>query len=80
MAATLAAAKDHIVSGVPLSRIGEPDDVGGTCVFLSSKAGSYINGCALLPPPFSARGELANEWTRSAIIPLDGGSLVSAKL
>ncbi|GAA6050890.1 hypothetical protein JCM3770_005759 [Rhodotorula araucariae] len=59
MAATLAAAKDHIVSGVPLGRIGEPDDVGGTCVFLSSKAGSYING---------------------AIIPLDGGSLVSAKL
>lgn len=44
MAATLAAAKDSIVEGVPLARIGEPDDVGGTCVFLSSKAGSYING------------------------------------
>ncbi|TNY23146.1 short chain dehydrogenase/reductase family [Rhodotorula diobovata] len=59
MAATLAAAKDSIVEGVPLRRIGEPDDVGGTCVFLSSQAGSYING---------------------AIIPLDGGSLVVAKL
>ncbi|GAA6013101.1 hypothetical protein JCM10207_006172 [Rhodosporidiobolus poonsookiae] len=59
MAATLAAGKDHIVAGIPLGRIGEPDDVGGTCVFLASRAGSYING---------------------AIIPLDGGTLVSAKL
>ncbi|GJN94399.1 hypothetical protein Rhopal_007479-T1 [Rhodotorula paludigena] len=59
MAATLAAGKDTIVAGVPLARIGEPDDVGGTCVFLSSAAGSYVNG---------------------AIIPLDGGSLVAAKI
>lgn len=56
MAATLAAAKDSIVEGVPLRRIGEPDDVGGTCVFLSSQAGSYINGCAASPSHCFSRG------------------------
>lgn len=44
MAATLAAARDSIVGGVPLGRIGSPEDVAGACIFLSSKAGAYVNG------------------------------------
>ncbi|GAA5905231.1 hypothetical protein JCM6882_003722 [Rhodosporidiobolus microsporus] len=47
MAATLAAGRDHIVSNVPLARIGEPDDVAGACIFLSSKAGSFVNGATI---------------------------------
>ncbi|BGO95702.1 hypothetical protein NBRC10512_007400 [Rhodotorula toruloides] len=47
MAATLEAGRDHIISGVPLHRIGEPDDVAGACIFLSSKAGSYVNGATI---------------------------------
>jgi NAD(P)-dependent dehydrogenase (short-subunit alcohol dehydrogenase family) len=39
MAATLAAGRDFIISKVPLARIGEPEDVAMTCVFLASKAG-----------------------------------------
>lgn len=44
MAATLAAGRDAIVAGVPLARIGSPADVAGACIFLSSKAGAYVNG------------------------------------
>lgn len=47
MAATLAAGRDHIVGNVPLRRIGEPDDVAGACIFLSSKAGSFVNGATI---------------------------------
>lgn len=34
--------------GVPLGRIGAPDDVAGTMVFLSSAAGAYVTG-AIIP-------------------------------
>ncbi len=44
MAATLAAARDAIVGGVPLGRIGSPEDVAGACIFLSSRAGAWVNG------------------------------------
>ncbi|GAA5972835.1 hypothetical protein JCM11641_003963 [Rhodosporidiobolus odoratus] len=47
MAATLAAGRDHIVASIPLGRIGEPDDVAGACIFLASKAGSYVNGATI---------------------------------
>jgi len=47
MAHTLATAKDAIVSGIPLGRIGTPEDVAGTCLFLSSRAGSFINGATI---------------------------------
>lgn len=32
---------------VPLGRIGEPDDVVGTVIFLSSKAGSYLSAAVI---------------------------------
>jgi NAD(P)-dependent dehydrogenase (short-subunit alcohol dehydrogenase family) len=47
MAATLKNFKDVIVSGIPLGRIGTPEDVAGACLFLSSRAGSYVNGATI---------------------------------
>ncbi|GAA6039161.1 hypothetical protein JCM8097_000442 [Rhodosporidiobolus ruineniae] len=47
MAATLAAGRDHIVSSIPLARIGTPDDVAGACIFLSSRGGAYVNGAII---------------------------------
>ncbi|CAD6566103.1 MAG: hypothetical protein CYPHOPRED_000354 [Cyphobasidiales sp. Tagirdzhanova-0007] len=35
---------EAIVSGIPLGRIGSPEDVAGTCIFLASRAGAYVNG------------------------------------
>jgi NAD(P)-dependent dehydrogenase (short-subunit alcohol dehydrogenase family) len=35
-------------AGIPLRRIGEPEDVAGTVVFLASRAGSYVTGETLL--------------------------------
>jgi NAD(P)-dependent dehydrogenase (short-subunit alcohol dehydrogenase family) len=36
-----------IEAGNPLGRIGRPDDMAGVAVFLSSRAGSYVNGVVL---------------------------------
>ena len=47
MAATLKTMGDIIVGSNPLSRIGSPEDVTGTCIFLSSRAGSYVNGATI---------------------------------
>lgn len=47
MAATLEAFKPQIEANIPLGRIGTPQDVAGTCVFLSSRAGSYVNGATI---------------------------------
>ena len=47
MAATLEAAGDAMGKMVPLGRIGEPDDMAGVAIFLSSKAGAYITGTVL---------------------------------
>lgn len=40
--------EEMVASGVPLGRIGRPDDVAGTVLFLSSRAGSYLTG-AIIP-------------------------------
>jgi NAD(P)-dependent dehydrogenase (short-subunit alcohol dehydrogenase family) len=47
MKATLEAFGDAIVSRVPMGRIGSPEDVAGTCIFLSSRAGAYVNGATI---------------------------------
>lgn len=47
MAATLDALGDVIAEAVPLKRIGRPDDMAGAAVFLSSRAGSYVNGAVI---------------------------------
>jgi NAD(P)-dependent dehydrogenase (short-subunit alcohol dehydrogenase family) len=41
------AARDVVESTVPLGRIGRPDDVVGTTLFLSSRAGSYLTGTVI---------------------------------
>lgn len=38
---------DNIIKTVPMSRIGQPDDVFAACQFLASKEASYINGQVL---------------------------------
>lgn len=47
MKETLEHAGDAIRAGIPLGRIGRASDVGGVCVFLSSCAGSYVNGAVV---------------------------------
>ena len=47
MAATLEAFGDHIRATVPMKRIGRPDDMAGTVLFLASRAGSYLTGVTI---------------------------------
>lgn len=47
MKATLEQFMDRVVAQVPLGRIGQPADVAGLCIFLSSKAGAYVNGATI---------------------------------
>ena len=48
MAATLDAFGDQIAASAPLKRIGRPDDMAGTAIFLASRAGAYLTG-AIIP-------------------------------
>lgn len=47
MAATLKQFKESIEASIPLGRIGSPEDVAGTCLYLSSRAGAYVNGATI---------------------------------
>ena len=47
MAKTLEDFKEVIVSGIPLGRIGSPQDVAGACLFLGGRAGSFVNGAVI---------------------------------
>jgi NAD(P)-dependent dehydrogenase (short-subunit alcohol dehydrogenase family) len=47
MAATLEAFGDQIKAQSPLKRIGRPDDMAGTAIFLSSRAGAYLTGTVI---------------------------------
>lgn len=38
---------DQMISRVPVARLGQPTDIANACLFLSSAAGSYINGTVL---------------------------------
>jgi NAD(P)-dependent dehydrogenase (short-subunit alcohol dehydrogenase family) len=48
MAATLEAFGDEIAASALLKRIGRPDDMAGTAIFLASRAGAYLTG-AIIP-------------------------------
>lgn len=37
----------EVAAGVPLGRVGEPDDVAGAVVYLSSRAGSFLTGAVI---------------------------------
>jgi NAD(P)-dependent dehydrogenase (short-subunit alcohol dehydrogenase family) len=41
------ASREAIESGVPLGRIGRPDDVAGLTLFLASRAGAYLTGTVI---------------------------------
>lgn len=48
MAATLATMGDAIRAANPLKRIGTPEDVAGTAIYLASRASDYVTG-AIIP-------------------------------
>jgi NAD(P)-dependent dehydrogenase (short-subunit alcohol dehydrogenase family) len=39
--------RELVGGNVPLGRIGEPDDVAGTAIFLASRAGAYLTGTVI---------------------------------
>lgn len=47
MKATLDKYHDSIVSKIPCGRIGSPEDIAGTCIYLSSRAGHYTTGATI---------------------------------
>lgn len=47
MAATLDAFRDQIIASCPLGRIGRPADMAGVCIYLASRAGSYVTGAVV---------------------------------
>ena len=47
MAETLRTTGEIIKASIPLRRIGSPEDVAGTAIFLSSRAGSCVNGATI---------------------------------
>jgi NAD(P)-dependent dehydrogenase (short-subunit alcohol dehydrogenase family) len=47
MAATLDAFGDQIAAQAPLKRIGRPDDMAGTAIYLASRAGAYLTGAVI---------------------------------
>lgn len=47
MKQTLETFGEHIKAGIPLGRIGSPQDVAGACLFLSGRAGAFVNGATI---------------------------------
>ena len=47
MKATLENHGESIKAAIPLGRIGTPEDVAGACLFLSGRAGAYVNGATI---------------------------------
>lgn len=47
MAYTLETFSSEIINSIPLTRIGTPEDVAGTALFLAGRAGAYVNGALI---------------------------------
>jgi len=39
-----ASARDAYIAAIPLKRVGTPEDVANTCLFLASELASYVTG------------------------------------
>jgi len=44
---TWGATTDKLKKSIPLGRMGNENDMAGACIYLSSKAGSYLTGVIL---------------------------------
>ena len=44
MAATLASFEEELSEGLPMKRIGKPEDVAAACLWLSGKGGEWVTG------------------------------------
>jgi len=47
MAETLRNFGDAIAAGLPMGRIGEPEDMAGVAIFLASRAGAWLTGAVI---------------------------------
>ena len=47
MAQTLAERGDEYASRNPLGRLGEPEDIAGTVLFLAARASAYMTGAVV---------------------------------
>jgi NAD(P)-dependent dehydrogenase (short-subunit alcohol dehydrogenase family) len=47
MKATLEKFKTEVEGQIPLGRIGSAEDVAGTCIWLSGRAGAWVNGATI---------------------------------
>jgi len=51
---------EGIVSQIPLGRVGEPSDIGGTALFLTSNEGKWITGQIIVLDG----GMLVDSWSK----------------